>query len=626
MSFIFYSHQKILKIIILRGLISICLLLISFKIYANNEADSLIHLLYQAKGIAKAEILEKVSRLLLSDSPAKSIGYTDELLKYAQLIKNKHFEATAFSLKGTYYLQGNDYLKAIKYYIQALDIFEKIKENKGISSCLNNLGIVSYMSYDFDKAIYYFKRSLVMDSEAGDQNGMAGSYNNLGNIFIQKEKYDSAVAYFFKSYQIHKKLKNISDEGLLLANIGETYAKTGRYGQALQYCLEALKIKEDTHDNQGIAVIMNDLGEIYEKLGQLKKAEYYFIQSLKTGKEYKGDVMVIYFNLAGLYKKTGDFKNAFLYQSLYTGLRDSTYTAEKNKSILEIEEKYETDKKKQQILLLQKESDIKDLKLFQNRIILICIILALLGVLALALFFYNRYKIKTEANKMLALANQKISRSIEEKNILLQEIHHRVKNNLQLVSTLLSWQSEGVKSKKVLSIINEGQSRIQSMALIHECIYQSESLAYLDVKKYFEDLLNYLSASYGNSKNIVVEMHIDNVSLDIDKMVPLGLIVNELVSNAFKYAFLNKSQGSIKLLLEENNQMPTLTVSDDGVGLPGSIHEIKSDSLGLELVSLLVKQLKGVMKVNSGQMGTSFEIIFSNTLNNDIVPSKNTDS
>jgi len=601
----------------LRSQVIIFFLLLSLKVYATNCLVSQGCSLDQSKGNAKAEILEKISKSLLSVSPIKSIKYTNELLKYSQHIKNKHFEASAYSLTGTYYLQGNEYLKAINYYIKALHLFEEIKENKGISSSLNNLGIISYMSYDFNKAIYYFKRSLLMDKDVGDQNGMAGSYNNLGNIFIQQQKYDSAIVYFLKSYHIHKIQKNISDQGLLLANIGETYAKTGKYDTALQYCLAALKIKEETHENQGIAVVMNDLGEIYGKLGKLKKAEYYFTKSLQIGKEYIGDVAVTYFNLAELYKKTDDFKNAFLYQRLYTSLRDSTYTIEKNKSILEIEEKYETEKKKQQIILLQKESDIKDLKLFQNKIIFICIISALLGVLALALFFYNRYKIKKEANKILSIANQKIQQSIDEKNILLQEIHHRVKNNLQLVSTLLSWQSEGVKNKKVLSIINEGQSRIQSMALIHECIYQSESLAYLDVKKYFEDLLNYLSTSYSNDKNIKVHSFIDNVSLDIDKMVPTGLMVNELVSNAFKYAFSHKNNGTVELSLKENNKMLTLTVSDDGEGLPGNVDEIKSESLGLQLVSVLVKQLKGTMKITSDKMGTSFEIIFSNILNNE---------
>ncbi len=208
-------------------------------------------------------------------------------------------------------------------------------------------------------------------------------------------------------------------------------------------------------------------------------------------------------------------------------------------------------------------------------------------------------------------AEDNVKASLKEKEVLLREIHHRVKNNLQIISTLLALQSEDITDEKTLENYRESENRIQSIALIHEKMYQSKDISNIDFTGYIKSLINDLMYSYdADSKNVKAVIDTGNFLLSIETVQPLGLIINELVSNSLKYAFKEKNEGIISIKLKKiNNGSFKLTISDNGIGFPEDLDFRNTSSLGLQLVNELVKQLDGTVELNLDN-GTEFIIIF----------------
>ena len=207
------------------------------------------------------------------------------------------------------------------------------------------------------------------------------------------------------------------------------------------------------------------------------------------------------------------------------------------------------------------------------------------------------------------IGEEKIHAQLAEKEVLLKEIHHRVKNNLQIISSLLHLQSRQVEDESVLAIFNDSQHRVRSMALIHEELYKSEDLANIDFEGYLSSLTHNLMQSYGVDENrIELRTHVKDVYFGIDTAVPLGLIVNELVSNAIKHAFPGDRAGVIDISLDTDEEEKfRLSVDDDGVGIPADTDLVNPSSLGLKLVSTLASQLHSQLTMD-GNSGTRFTI------------------
>ena len=208
-------------------------------------------------------------------------------------------------------------------------------------------------------------------------------------------------------------------------------------------------------------------------------------------------------------------------------------------------------------------------------------------------------------------AQEKIKTSLKEKEILLKEIHHRVKNSLQVISSLLYLQSKDLKDEETVNIFVESQNRIRSMALVHEKLYRSKNLAQINLSTYIRDLANALFRTYSiNSNKIKLIMDIQKTVLDIDTAIQCGLILNELISNALKYAFPKDLCGEINIALKlKQNNMVKLSVSDTGVGLPDDFDITDSGPLGMRLVESLVGQIHGKMEIEKNN-GTAFKIWF----------------
>jgi PAS domain S-box-containing protein len=207
-------------------------------------------------------------------------------------------------------------------------------------------------------------------------------------------------------------------------------------------------------------------------------------------------------------------------------------------------------------------------------------------------------------------SEKEIYESLKEKEVLLKEIHHRVKNNLQVISSILNLQSSFVKDKHTLEILDESRNRIRSMAMIHENLYRTTNFSSIDFKAYMENLSQSLISSYHVQRSrLHLRTEMDQVELVLDQAIPCGLLVNELITNSLKYAFVNREEGEVFIGLKEKNGLVELRIEDNGIGLPADFDLLKTDTLGLQLVSTLTEQLDGQISVVSRE-GTKYLITF----------------
>jgi two-component sensor histidine kinase len=200
---------------------------------------------------------------------------------------------------------------------------------------------------------------------------------------------------------------------------------------------------------------------------------------------------------------------------------------------------------------------------------------------------------------------------LQEKEILLAEVHHRVKNNLQVVSSLLNLQAEGVDDERILALLEESRNRIQSMTLVHEQLYRSNEYAHIDLRTYIDQLASTLFNMYEVEPNqIQLKLDVKDVNLDLERAIPCGLLLNELITNSLKYAFPKDTKGFIEIKIKLSDGRLLLEFSDDGVGLPKHIDFHNTQSLGLQLIYLLATHDLNGRIILDREKGTGYRIDF----------------
>lgn len=226
---------------------------------------------------------------------------------------------------------------------------------------------------------------------------------------------------------------------------------------------------------------------------------------------------------------------------------------------------------------------------------------------------YNQYRIKQKNNQEVSLKNKSLERLLDEKEWLLKEVHHRVKNNLHTIMSLLETQSAYLKDDALLAVQNS-QHRVYAMSLIHQKLYQMENSTNVNMAVYLPELISYLSDSYDTGHRINFNSRFDNIQLDISQAIPVGLILNEAITNAIKYAFPGKANGDISIQMTRSGEKNILlSIADNGIGLPADWAIIQKNSLGLKLMKGLSDDLRAKFTVNS-EKGTTITLEFQKEL------------
>lgn len=375
--------------------------------------------------------------------------------------------------------------------------------------------------------------------------------------------------------------------------------------ETIKKLVKYLPYHEASNNTSALSVSHLRIAQHYKENKKINKSIEHLMKGLPSARKSILVNYIAYVNeLVDCHERIGDYSTALEFSKLKTTLRDSLKNLKTLEQVNELAIEYETKEKEQEIALLNSENQVQSLQINQQRSLLI---IGVLGLLLVSAFLFYIFRL----NKKLRISNESISKALSEKNILLREIHHRVKNNLQVISSLLSLQSRQIKDKDIQQAIDEGRSRVSSMALIHQNLYQRDNLTGVSVGKYLETLIQELFDTYNIEEDrISLSMDIQAMDLDVDTMVPLGLIINELVSNALKHGFPNNSKGMISVGLHESEGQLFLEVADTGIGIDESKFRA-SKSFGNRLISAFSKKLKGELNI-SNDGGAKMSMIINN--------------
>ena len=343
------------------------------------------------------------------------------------------------------------------------------------------------------------------------------------------------------------------------------------------------------------------------------------------------DLYPLYYNLFRIDSTSGDFRTAIDDYQRYIQLKDSLLRVANSKQIEALKLDYETEKKDKDIAVLTREQALGRAALRQADLTRNGVIAGSALLLVLLAVSYNRYRIKRQSNYLLQLQAEAIdhknlelqqlnhsqTKLLNEKEWLLKEIHHRVKNNLQMAMSLLNTQSFYLENEKAIAAITQSRNRMYAMSLIHQRLYQTDNLELIDMSRYIPELVDYIKDSSSGNGLIFFETRVDPIRLDVAQAVPIGLVVNEAVTNSIKYAFPERIGGTIRVLLQQVlEDHVLLEIADDGVGLGDDFDLRSTRSMGMLLIDSLNQQLEGRLEIQSRD-GLIISITFPHLMEQD---------
>jgi two-component sensor histidine kinase len=305
-----------------------------------------------------------------------------------------------------------------------------------------------------------------------------------------------------------------------------------------------------------------------------------------------------------------------VYQN-YNALNDSIAATDKEMLMLNQQIAFQTNELQEKIQFQEQQMESKmqlEEKRNTQRILMFVLLLLMLAILIFGYFSFlkskKREKELSDKNEEITVKSEMLGAALKEKELLIKEVHHRVKNNMQIIMSLLKLQAEKINDKQIEIYFSEARNRIQSMALIHEFLYKKEKMDYMQMNEYIKQLILEIQISY-TQPNHIIEIHtdLDPIQLDFDTSIPLGLIINELVTNAYKHAFPN-GVGNIWVSFKVIGNTYKLMVKDNGIGPPENFKEKMENSLGMELIHLLSDQINAKIAIKQ-KPGFEVEISFT---------------
>lgn len=579
-----------------------------------TNRDSAFYYILQAKDIAFEAGLDSLY-LISSSNLAKLHALENEFStsldilrgakKYADSKNIKKFDAQYYLLNGRFFKYEQRYDSAIYYLLKYDDwLINNQQEHRRWNSFLDlanlyyNLKDREKAKFNMAKAVEFARKGIrPMDylyvlQQAGQQ---AKQYEDLTLASNLSEEY----------------LKFKLDQGISLTDIlkipeHSNFQTPGTTFLDLEKSLLHLIPRHAEAKNWlSMSSACYNLGNLYLTQKMPLKAIQVFKQGLIAADSFNLPNLQSNMHL-GLYKgylAAKMHEQALHHFEIMTEYNIQIQNMERQKQMQDLQIKYQTAQK--EIDLNKATFDLRVVRQRQRNL--------LLGLLALALLFglsIYAYRNKVKSGELLSEKNKIITKALKEKDILLKEIHHRVKNNLQMISALLYLQGKSIDDETAKDAIKESENRVQSMAMIHQKLYQDENLLGVDVKDYLDRLFDHLFDSYNiDGQRITLKKSITLSNLDIDTIIPLALIVNELVSNALKYAFKDGRTGEISVVLEEENDMVTLKVEDNGIGLPKGFDKEKTINFGYKLINILSNKLGGQWRIQNDP-GTSIHFEF----------------
>lgn len=507
----------------------------------------------------------------------------------------------------------NQPVLAASYLLRGIQHLRDKKDSASIVVDLCKLSNVMSKQGDYDQARKYANEALEIAHLKNYEISRGYAYEALARISSSLKAYPEAIDYYKKAYDIFVPRNIAPSSSYSALELGDVYMETGDLEQAQQVIEVALEQAEKSNDEYVNFRCRLALTKYHMKKKQWTTAKNIALKVVEENKAFNFTQIdiIAYSQLAEIMHQLGNDSEAFAYQTTRFRLRDSIFSRENNRTVKVLEGRFNKAQNEKQIAELKVENTNVALEAANARRLrsIFAISALFIALLAAGLFYFLRQKSKS--NSLLEEKNTIISAALSEKELLLKEIHHRVKNNLQTISSLLNLQARSLNDKQAAAAIKDGQSRVRSMALIHQNLYQDDNLTGVEAPEYIEKLVNNLSRTYQLSGSpIELKQDIDPLMLDVDTVIPIGLILNELLINAFKYAFDEGESGEILIKLKQQEESLLLMVADNGRGGEAVANE-NSTSFGYRLVNALAKKLDAEVDIQQ-EKGTIVSLRIQN--------------
>ena len=564
----------------------------------------------------------------LGDLQQVDMNYTDALKSLQQSL-SLYDSSDHGRLLGVYDLLGHvhsifgNHRLALKYGLLGLKISEEFNDSTSavMATLHSRIGLTYDRMEKYPNALWHFDKAERIALRNGDSSNWIIIVCNKANALRYMKKPREALQCISKIPERSlNDSRNIGNRGNIHALSMIINLSLKEYNTCRPY--EKRLLADYAYEKQvGIHnfAVPSVLARYYLETHDLKKADRYWSESDEICKTYKfkANLLKGYRLRLKIDSAKGDFKEYIQHSRELQIMNDMMLSEQNNREIAQLQIEYETEKKDKDILLkeeriklLDAENRIQHAELNQatlTRNVTIGSIILLIVIIAM---LYNRYRFKNKINQAISQKNASLNQLVTEKEWLLKEIHHRVKNNLQIIISLLDSQSMYLKDNSALNAIRDSQSRVYCMSLIHKKLYQSDNIAVINMKLYIEELVDYLSNAFGARHIIGFELDIAEVHLSASQSIPIGLILNEAITNSIKYAFPKGSpDNTISVQLSIVDSQCRLEIRDNGIGLPAGFSEENIKSLGLSLMKGLSEDIDATFSIENRE-GTCVEIIF----------------
>jgi two-component sensor histidine kinase len=609
---------------------------IPFKIQCHEQARSIF--MQSGNLIAATDALKDIAACHIKQD--KTGQAEKELLDAVAAYKAAGYQ----KLQDTYDLLAQisgskaDLHKEFSYRMKAISSMEATSDTARADYYYARLALTYSDMKMYGESARWITKAINTIKKRGRYEDLYGDVSLLVFDYISIGKPGEALSFLQK---IVKEIppSNLAQKVDLNEEFAHCYVSMKEYARAEPYYLEMMRIFNITSFNKAFYTsheqMVTDfiyynqtIGNFYILTKNYKQAGVYYnkILSLPTGSVRPitlGEIHQMQFRVDSA---SGHFASAIRHFELYQNLHDSLFNATKNKQIQELQIRYETDQKdkdlrlkQQDIALLTNKSQLQEANLKKASLTRNIIIIS--AILLLSLLFTG-YRVKQRHNIQLQRQQDEINKQnrqlqtvlarqeklIAEKEWLVKEIHHRVKNNLQIVISLLNVQSDYLDNPSAIHAIQESRERMQAIALIHQKLYQPDYGTLIQMKAYIEEMIVYLQ-NFADVGRIHFQLNIEEVKMDVSQAVPLGLILNEVITNALKYAFPGNGRGNISIDLHQRNEQVFLKIADNGMGFPENFNDPGHKSLGIQLIKLFAEQLDGKVRFEN-QNGAQVELVF----------------
>lgn len=546
------------------------------------------------------------------------------LIAIAEITSNPLYLSYGYNRLGKDLFREKQFEESAKWFINALEVANDHRaaiqnlSKKDLYDLLDNfhtanyrLGRIFSKLHNFQESIKYYRKAVAFADQTGDLSKKGLTSYQLGNTWIRVKSYDSAIFYYKNARSIFLKIEDFNKLAAVYSNIGNVYNFQNNLNKALDYYDSATIVMGQIDDKVGQAYLLNNIANLQFKTNNLNEAIDKFKSSLKIANEIK-DKNLMKANveaIADIFHLKKSYDSAFHYYYQTQALNTEIYNSKLSESIHELGVTHKTKEKEWEISRQQEVIEAKSIQ--QTYLILIIILLVLI-----TLFGWFSYRSKKKANRLLSLQKEVAEQHSLEKSTLMQELHHRVKNNMELISSVLNLQSHMLTDESAKSAISESKGRVDAMSLIHQKLYFSNNITHVRIREYIEQLINSIAFTFGyiNNDGLKIQTDVANIELKVDLAIPLCIIINELITNAFKYAFTNKEEAILIVSLKKRGHKLELLISDNGKGINEVLNSEPGKSFGLQLVNTMIEQLNATMEVDNSD-GTSYIIHVENMSN-----------